>query len=57
VCFEHSLVLSVCLLLGLYPERSFNKQAKHNKGTLWIETHNKQAKHNKGTLWIEILKK
>ena len=23
VCFEHPLVLSVCLLLGLYPERSF----------------------------------
>jgi hypothetical protein len=34
-----------------------NKQAKHNKGTLWIETHNKHAKHNKVTVWIEIIEK
>jgi len=36
--------------------KKINTQAKHNKGTLWIENHNKQEKHNKETLWIEILK-
>ena len=34
--------------------KKVNTQAKQIKGAVLIETHNKQAKHNKGTLWIEI---